>query len=103
MFRWQTTGNAVGPLHQTHAVAFEVLVGAEVEEIALSAETVGVEVANGEARLVLLNQNKRWTADDPTVGDAEPLGHGARQVGLAGAEGADQCHHGTGEQELAEP
>src|SRR5438067_521879 len=102
MFRWQTAGNAIGPLHQTDAVAFEIFMSAEVEEITLAAQTVGVEMINRQTTAILLNQHKGRTADEAAVGDAKPFGHGARQVRLAGAEGTDQRHHRAGKEQSAE-
>src|SRR5438477_5667390 len=40
----QAARHAVGPLDQADAVSVEILVGAEVEELALAAQPVGVEV-----------------------------------------------------------
>src|SRR5437016_4072743 len=58
----QAARHAVGPLDQADAVAVEILMGAEVEELALASQPIGVEVVDRQPGLVFLDEDKRRAA-----------------------------------------
>jgi len=51
---------------------------------------------------ILLNEHERRGRHGVGIGDAQPDGDRANQMGLAGAQGADQSHNGSREKGLAE-
>src|SRR5262249_52162092 len=63
---------------------------------------ISIEVVDRQSGAVLLKEDEGGAADRPAVGDVEPLSHGADEMCLAGAEGANQGDDRAGEELLSQ-
>ena len=102
MFRWQTAGHTVGPFDQANPAALKVFLHTEVRELGRVSKPVGVEVIDRQPHRVFLHQNEGRTGDNATVEDAQTLGDGPCELGLARSQIADQGDDGTRPQTLTE-
>ena len=71
VFGGQARGDAVGPLDEADALAFEVLVHTQVGKLSGRAQAIGVEMIDRQPRCILLDQDKGGTADRAAVADIE--------------------------------
>jgi tRNA threonylcarbamoyladenosine biosynthesis protein TsaB len=75
---------------------------AQAKELRRRPKPVSVEMIDGEAGGVLLNQHKGWATDGAAVGDAETLAYRANKVRFARAERPYQSDYRAGKQQLAQ-
>jgi hypothetical protein len=103
MFRRKGAFDPVGPLDQADALAFEILVNAEIEKLTWPLEAIGVEVVDRQAGVVFLDQHEGGAADDTAIGNLKAFRDGPDKVCLSGAKRTDQGDHCPGEKGSAKP
>ena len=81
----EQTADSIGPFDQANTVAGPVVGDAEVFKGSRTLEPVRVEVVNGQAAFVLVNQDERGTRDGRRI-DAQGFGDGPREPRLARTE-----------------
>src|SRR5262249_28077037 len=99
----QAIRHAVSPLDQTRTIAGQVLVCAEVEELGLASQAVGVEVVYWQAGGIFLNEDGRRGAPGTTGFGLQPPRNRPGQIKLSRAERANQGDYAAGEEELPDP
>src|SRR5688500_7845744 len=57
--RRETVGKFVGPLHEREAGRFEILLGAELQELVIVLQAVDVEVVNVPGPVIVLAEDER--------------------------------------------
>src|SRR6266478_4626515 len=87
----------VGPLHETNAFAFKVLVRPKLEELSGMLQTISLEVIDWQTASILLDQHKGRAADHSRIGNAQPLGHGSHEMRFPRPQRTDQGNHGSAE------
>jgi hypothetical protein len=74
----------IGPLDNTHAIAAEILVKAKGKDLVNVLDSVEVEVVQGYATGIFLEQCESWTIDRRT--NLESVSDALREDRLAGAQ-----------------
>src|SRR5262245_7495003 len=103
MLARETARDAISPVDQRHSLSREVLVSAEIEKLRLGAQPIGVEMIDWQPRRILLQQDKRRTADNAGICKPQSPGDGPDKLGLARAKRSIKRHHGAREKQFTYP
>ena len=98
-FLRQTTSHAVGPFDEHQAIGFEIFLRTKGKEFILVAQPIGVDVIKRFSAVIFLDEHE-CGADDLAAIDAQGLGHGLHQPGLARPQRPIQGHDRSAGQRL---